>query len=64
VRLGNEPEDSFVVIDYDPDFPSGGVRLRLEEGGVRIEVAGDSTPKGYGELFQVGQIWLRVRKEE
>jgi hypothetical protein len=64
VKLGNDPESSFLVVDYDPKFPSGGVRLRLEEGGVRIEAEGDSTLKGYGELFQLGQIWLRVRKEE
>ena len=66
VKLGNDSQDprAFLVIDYDPDFPAEGVRLRLREGGVQIEAEGDSTLKGYGEFFRVGQIWLCVRKDK
>lgn len=55
----------FLIIDFDPQFPTGGVRIRLQEArdGIEVQVGGAPSFKRFGELFQVGQIWLCVRKE-
>lgn len=60
--------NAFLIIDYDPQFPTEGVRVKLQEaqGGVEIQVGDVLTFKRFGERFQVGQIWLsvqNVRKE-
>lgn len=55
----------FLIIDYDPAFPTEGVVLRLQEtqGGVEVQVGTVSSFRRFGEVFQVGQTWLCVRKE-
>lgn len=64
VRLANDPddEDAFLAVDYDPEFPSEGVRLCLQEAGIRVEEGSDSEVRGYEEPICLGQIWLRVCK--
>lgn len=55
VRLG-PCEGSLLSLSYDPLVPKEGVELKVGEEGVWI----GPSMKDYGEIFQVGQTWLRV----
>lgn len=69
VMLHNtQSPDVFLVINYDPQFPSEGVRMRLQDaqGGIELQLGNVTSFKRFGELFQVGQTWMcvqNVRKE-
>lgn len=43
-------------LEYDPQVPREGVRIRLLENGVEV----GSRTVLYGEPFQVGQTWMRI----
>jgi len=60
VIVGPVP-DALLPLSYDPTVPEGGVRIKLSETGVEI---GSSAQAGYGELFKVGQVWMRVLAPE
>lgn len=62
VLVGNNTEipNVSMIVDDDPHFPEAGVRLQLQESGIRVADDNRVSDREYGEHFQLGQTWLRV----
>jgi len=54
-------EGATLRLDYDPLVPPGGVEIQLGAEGVKV--AGKAKVN-YGEVFEVGQVRLRILREE
>jgi len=54
-------EGAALRLDYDPLVPPEGVEIQLGEEGVKV--AGEAKVN-YGETFEVGQVKLRILREE
>lgn len=49
--------DALLSLAYDPTVPQEGVRIDI--GGDRAQI-GDDLQVSSGELFRVGQVWMRI----
>ncbi len=53
---------SLVTLDYDDRVPKEGVKIMLGETSIIVGEEGEKVP--YGNLFRIGQVWLRIIKSE
>jgi hypothetical protein len=51
---------ALLLFPYDNAVPQGGVKILLREGDLLV----GTEVKRYGELFKVGQIWLRILRPQ
>lgn len=67
IKLGNSRfllgpvEGAALRLDYDPSVPVEGVEIHLGWKGV---IVGEEVRVEYGEVFEVGQVKLRILREE
>jgi len=68
INLGNPRlllgpvEGTALRLNYDPSVPAEGVEIQL--GAEGVIVAGEEERVSYGEVFEVGQVKLRILREE
>ncbi|HET6383306.1 MAG TPA: hypothetical protein VFJ58_07950 [Armatimonadota bacterium] len=58
------PVESDLRIPHDPEFPSEGAVIELQDGGILLRYDGESRRIGSAGLIRLGRTWLRATLED